>query len=252
MDLWNYFLRKNFHRYLDALIHPITTIKYIKNYSNEFNQRVKRISLLLDVNVEKVNSIIQELNEDEFYFSIKKELDNYSNLKLGDNLNPLGAPTLYILARIFKPKVLVETGVASGVSSSFILNALSKNNQGKLYSIDLPNAEIVTSLIPEGKESGWIIPDNLRDRHELIIGDSKKELPKILDKLGTIDWFFHDSLHTYDFMTWEYNQAWGYLSSPGLLLSDDITWNSSFKDFSKKVKAKNWATFYNLGVIKKS
>ncbi len=52
-------------------------------------------------------------------------------------------------------------------------------------------------------------------------------------------------------MTWEYNQAWAYLRKGGLLLSDDVTWNSSFSDFSKKVKSKKMVTFYNVGAIKK-
>ena len=159
---------------------------------------------------------------------------------------------LYILARIFKPSVLVETGVSSGVSSAFTLKALSKNNKGKLFSIDLPNQDPSgKAVVPRGGKSGWIIPDNLRERHELIIGDSKKELPKLLDELGTIDWFFHDSLHTYEFMTWEYNQAWNHLRRPGLLLSDDITWNTAFSDFAKKVNSKELATFYNVGAIMK-
>jgi predicted O-methyltransferase YrrM len=33
-------------------------------------------------------------------------------------------------------------------------------------------------------------------------------------------------------MTFEYQQAWKYLKPGGLLVSDDISWNSSFEDFS--------------------
>lgn len=42
-----------------------------------------------------------------------------------------------MLVRILRPTVVIETGVANGISSAFILKALDKNNEGMLYSIDL-------------------------------------------------------------------------------------------------------------------
>jgi predicted O-methyltransferase YrrM len=33
-------------------------------------------------------------------------------------------------------------------------------------------------------------------------------------------------------MTFEYQLAWNYLKTGGLLVSDDIGWNSAFKDFA--------------------
>jgi predicted O-methyltransferase YrrM len=44
----------------------------------------------------------------------------------------------YILMRKIKPKIVVETGVSFGVTSSFILQAMENNGYGTLYSIDLP------------------------------------------------------------------------------------------------------------------
>jgi hypothetical protein len=41
--------------------------------------------------------------------------------------------------RSLKPRVIVETGVASGLSSAHILRALAANGTGTLHSIDLPN-----------------------------------------------------------------------------------------------------------------
>jgi predicted O-methyltransferase YrrM len=54
----------------------------------------------------------------------------------------------------------------------------------------------------------------------------------LLDELGEIDFFIHDSEHSYECMTFEYQQAWKYLKPGGLLVSDDISWNASFDDFS--------------------
>lgn len=68
----------------------------------------------------------------------------------------------------------------------------------------------------------------------MIIGNSKKELPKLLDKLKTIDLFFHDSDHSYEHMMFEFNTALPYLFDKKIILSDDVDLNDSFKDFSKK------------------
>ena len=46
---------------------------------------------------------------------------------------------LYLLVRKYKPKVILETGVANGISTYFILKALHLNGSGKLISIDYPN-----------------------------------------------------------------------------------------------------------------
>jgi len=62
---------------------------------------------------------------------------------------------------------MVETGVFSGVSSSYILCAMEANKRGQLYSIDLPQWH-------EGK-SGWVIPDYLRHRWHLIQGKSSEK-----------------------------------------------------------------------------
>jgi len=48
---------------------------------------------------------------------------------VGGSIGYESGTTLYVLVRIFKPEVVVETGVANGVSSSFILKALDQNSR---------------------------------------------------------------------------------------------------------------------------
>src|SRR5947207_14206936 len=52
-----------------------------------------------------------------------------------------GLAELYAVVRAFKPGVVVETGVSSGMSSAHILRALAENGKGTLHSIDLPNVQ---------------------------------------------------------------------------------------------------------------
>ena len=123
--------------------------------------------------------------------------------------------TLYFLVRSLKPNVVVETGVCYGVSSAYILEALRQNGHGNLYSIDLGNTE-------DEPPNDFFVPLNVRDRWELIVGDCKEELPRLLEQLDRIDLFHHDSLHTYDHMMWEYETAFPHLGEHGVLSSHDV------------------------------
>lgn len=152
---------------------------------------------------------------------------------------------LYLLVRKLKPDVVVETGVHRGVSSYFILQAFEDNNKGTLYSIDLPLAsyetdtKVVTKSILPVEKIGVCVPERLKKRWNLILGDSKVELGKVLEKNNQIDFFIHDSKHTYEHMIWEFNTVWPHVKKGGVLVSDDIHWNNSFSDFAKDVNCKN-------------
>ena len=161
-------------------------------------------------------------------------------------------PFLYKLCKLVKPKLIVETGVAYGVSSSYILKALDENNKGKLISID-------SIFRPwQSKEMiGAAIPKNLRNRWELKIGTSEKILKKTLTTLPSIDIFLHDSLHTYKNMHYEFKTSWPFIKDNGFLLSDDISGNNAFSDFYKSIKKEPIIMLQNLnsqsylGIIRK-
>lgn len=151
---------------------------------------------------------------------------------------------LYFIIRKMNPKIVIETGIQRGVSSFFILNALEDNKNGKLYSIDLPlttyqsnNRGTIVEDLPT-ENVGMYVPVHLRKRWELVIGDSKVKLPKLLQQIGDLDVFYHDSEHTYKHMMWEFETAWPYIKKGGTVLSDDTSWNKSFYDFAKKVNCK--------------
>jgi predicted O-methyltransferase YrrM len=153
---------------------------------------------------------------------------------------------LYTIIRTLRPRVAVETGVANGFSTAFLLRALQTNGEGHLHSIDLPREvgreyEPGTFFegegragIPAGSEPGWLIPDGLRDRWTLILGRSQEELPPLLDRLGTIDFFMHDSEHSFDCMWFEFNTAWPRLREEGVLVSDDVNSTEAFPRFARE------------------
>jgi predicted O-methyltransferase YrrM len=150
---------------------------------------------------------------------------------------------LYWLARRLRPRTIVQTGVCNGFSCALLAMALARNgDDGQLYAIDLPfifnpadpawtrPGHLYGVMIPEGKSSGWLVPDSCRDRVHLEIGDAAALLPPLLARLGAIDLFFHDSDHTYDHMTFEFTEARRVLRPGGLVVADDIAWNASLWD----------------------
>jgi predicted O-methyltransferase YrrM len=150
---------------------------------------------------------------------------------------------LYSLVRALCPSVVVETGIAAGVSSSYLAAALVDNGEGDMYSIDLPAESVATSPMADGScynwqkhGVGWAIPPRILEllgaRRHVLLGDVRQILPRLLQNLGTIDFFFHDDLHTPDHMLWEYSLVWPYLRNGGALVSDDC--NAGWVTFVKR------------------
>jgi predicted O-methyltransferase YrrM len=151
---------------------------------------------------------------------------------------------LYALLRTVKPEVVVETGVANGFSTAFSLLALQANGTGHLHSIDLPRVvgreyEPGTFYegegragIPSGSEPGWLIPQELKERWTLILGRSQDKLPPVLERVGSVDVFMHDSEHSFDCMWFEFNAAWPALRAGGILVSDDVNSTEAFGRFA--------------------
>lgn len=122
---------------------------------------------------------------------------------------------LYLLVRAARPRLVVETGVLYGASSGHILAALAANGEGELHSIDL-------GCRPGEPPHDSLVRPDLAGRWHYHPGDARVELPRLLAGLGPIDMFHHDSLHTFEHMTWEYRTAARHLSPGGLLSSHDV------------------------------
>ena len=135
----------------------------------------------------------------------------------------------YLACRLLEPDTVVETGVAYGVSSAYILKALEQNGRGLLHSVDLPP-------LRRQYERFWglAVPDGLREAWRLHRGSSRLVLPDLLLKTGPVDLFIHDSLHTRRNMGREFEAVWPNLSPGGLLLADDIERNPAFADLRRK------------------
>ncbi|MGA7887319.1 MAG: class I SAM-dependent methyltransferase [Acidobacteriaceae bacterium] len=139
---------------------------------------------------------------------------------------------VYQVARSMRPDTIVETGVATGVTSAHLLAALEDNGHGVLHSIDMPP----TDMIAAG-HVGAAIPDDLRDRWVYHWGASRRLLPKLLDRLGGRLMFVHDSDHSYANMAWEIRSAWESMGLGGVIVCDDVHFHTAFPDTANELGA---------------
>jgi predicted O-methyltransferase YrrM len=135
---------------------------------------------------------------------------------------------IWCLVRHLNPESVVETGVAHGVTSRFILEALERNGRGHLWSIDLPPAEGVWK-----RQVGVAVRGCHKTRWTYIKGSSRRRLPKLLSQLDHIDLFIHDSLHSKRNVLFELERAWEFVRAGGALVVDDVDVNGGFESFTK-------------------
>ena len=204
---------------------------------------------LFGVSEEQFSALERDLVQDqEFRESLEERFHEVRGKRIrlfGEKSESDYHPTMrmiYYCVRLSQPRIAVDTGVLDGFSSAAILKAMRDNEKGFLYSIDLParrevdesSDKMLYGYLPTGHDPGWVIPDALTSRWEVRLGSSRNLLEPLLEELGTIDYFLHDSLHTAEHMMWEYVTAWSVLADSGLLMSDDVFWNRAFRQFSRQ------------------
>lgn len=189
--------------------------------------------------MEEINGLSSYIKcrlEDEFYNGGIREGHPGANYSF--SRTSIG---IYCAIRMVKPEIVIETGVAQGISTSLFLKALQHNGLGQLISIDFPNRDprgytydgvLDHVYTPKEKEPGWLVPKSLRNLWRLEIGKSSEILPT----LEKCDIFYHDSEHSYNNMKYEFEWAYSHISKGGIISSDDITWNNAWTDFLNRHK----------------
>jgi hypothetical protein len=209
---------------------------YIAKIFDRARPKQRLINAIYRLTREDKASIISIVNKAEESKCLARIVHSYE--KTNGTLNVWELIFIQALVYIIKPDVVIETGVAHGSSSMMILEAMEFNQKGRLYSIDLPIIKKGERFIPflKGYEfkmedisyvepeypTGWLVPEHLRHRWRLILGDSLIEMPRLLRDLEYVDIFHHDSLHLYGQMFKEFNFAWPKIRPKGLLTSHDI------------------------------
>jgi hypothetical protein len=185
-------------------------------------------------------NFIMELKNNDYIHHLRITIPKLSFAAPYGSIGLLACSHIYSIIRERQPNLIIETGIGRGVTSTFILAALQKNGHGKLISID------------KGSETGQLVFNGLRTNWDKRVGKTSDVLPTINEP---VDIFLHDSLHTYDNMSFEFEWANQHLTS-GLILSHDIGTNNSLYDFAKKYNKQvqylpTTKNRYGVGVVAK-
>ncbi len=143
--------------------------------------------------------------------------------------NPKTLSLLEDLISTLKPQIIVETGIANGASTRTILSALKDKCApgARLYSCDIDQRVATMEL-------------KANDQFEFIHINSRADFFSLINRLEKVDFFYHDSDHSYEHQMFEYLTVWEKLSHGGVLMSDDINWSYAFLDFCKSVGRVPW------------
>ena len=213
------------------------------------NMSLEVLASYLQINVRELDKLYQELLEDQIFLRelneqiqnarlyFRKGIFRHENLDSIDWM-AIQRILLYILIRLYRPSLCLETGVFYGGTTCFILNALRKNGHGRLISIDYQADYIEpesrhylvgdSESIPKELDVGFLVHQAQKERWELIRGNSLLEIPKIS---GQIDFYNHDSDHAFDFIKQEMNLVWEKLTQNAIIMADDLDWSNGFYSF---------------------
>ena len=163
---------------------------------NRSRPEVSWISKVLGMPVERVEGAVYGItHEKELIMELSENIARTGRSYYAQFPAPI---ELYALVRLSHPKNIVESGVASGVSSASMLLGIRANRKGVLHSIDMPVFRVGRRggdswAIPQGLSSGWAVPVRLRKGWDLREGRSEELLEPLLDEITTLDFYCHDS-----------------------------------------------------------
>jgi predicted O-methyltransferase YrrM len=118
---------------------------------------------------------------------------------------------LYALILLNGFKVVVETGVANGITTRVIMRALERTN-GTLHSFDILDSSRNVYV----GSGDWRF-HKLEPNRKL-----QDQLQNEVNSIGLCDIWLHDSNHGQTWQAFEFSLAWRHLVPHGVLLSDDV------------------------------
>jgi predicted O-methyltransferase YrrM len=210
--------------------------KFLKRFESDTREEATRWAssraIAIDEYCRSVNMVLWEETQNECT-RIKADAEKilrHLPIKLGGG----GAfPLLYFLVRLHKPAVVVETGVAAGWSSRAILEALYRNQHGRLYSSDFPYFRFDD---PE-QYIGCIVPDRCRSVWTLDTRGDQYALTSFVQQINSIDLLHYDSDKSVSGRQFAMKSLAVKLSDDCIIMMDDINDNLFFKNYVEENEA---------------
>jgi hypothetical protein len=194
-------------REVDNFTYPISNREELVDFVSGVTQTTRiRISALF-AELEGDSTLLSQLRE-----GLKTRKDRSSEPHYGRRI------VWYALARLLRPRLIVETGVHDGLGSAVLLRAIDQNGVGRLLGMDIR------------PDSGWLIPFELRDRFDFKLGPSLASIAA-LDR--PVNMFVADSDHRPEYESAEYEAVLPQLASGAVLISDTAWYGDELKNFAE-------------------
>ena len=140
---------------------------------------------------------------------------------------------LYSLIKANNSKLIVETGVANGITTNAIMKAIEESGaDSDLHSFD---------VLPETSKA--YVGGGNWNFHLLKGKNVHKQIKSVASLLPKVDVWVHDSNHGYRWQKFEYLLALSVLSKNGILISDDIDASSAWGELAKTHFRKSYVIF---------
>ncbi len=218
-----------FPPFLKAFSWYFTSREYT-NFTYEISERCKKylagfLANAFGASHDEVMSYIRELDDDRelaehFLAVVPRTADRYfADLPMKYSRR-VG---WYAILRLLKPGMVVESGIDRGVGTCVLAAAMLRNaadgQGGKIIGLDI------------NTKSGSYLAGRYASVVEVIFGDSLEFL-KNTDV--AVDIFIHDSLHSVEHETREFELVWPKLSPNGVLMSDAAHVTDVLYEFARR------------------
>lgn len=157
----------------------------------------------------------------DIYATRETEKADGSRIPVRDFISPSYAAALYrtVLAR--RPALVLEVGMACGLSTLSILSALRDAGGGRLISVDPAQSTDYAGIgVLNVRRAG------LEAFHELIEEPSFQALPRLLARKLQPDFAYIDGWHTFDYVLADFFYIDKMLRKGGCVVFNDCGWQS--------------------------
>lgn len=166
------------------------------------------VAAITGADVAAVRTYIRELNNDEeLRGHVLTETAKSDRWRLADPEVRFGRRAgWYALTRVLQPEHVVETGTDKGLGACAFAAALLRNGHGRLTTMDV------------NPDSGYLLRGRYAEVTDHVLGNS---LDLLESQDSPVDLFIHDSLHTFEHETAEFEAVAPRLSPGAVVLSDN-------------------------------
>lgn len=177
--------------------------------------------------LDEVEGYLQEILHDD---PLRRELAARMRQRRDRNATPRFGRRLgwYCIARACRPGLIVETGTHDGLGTTLLLRAAERN-----AAEGTPTMVMTLDIEPA---SGWLIPEHLKERLDIYIGDTHETLPKAVDG-QEVGMLIHDSEHTAERERFEFGVALEHAAPSLVLISDNAHATTALRDLAEQLGA---------------